>query len=331
MKGHPDISLVDFLQFGFPIGFDSNHTLQSTDQNHASSLNYPAHVQAYLKKEADEHSMLGPFPAKPFWPWCHINPVMTRPKKNSDDRRVILDLSWPLHASVNGGTELSTYFGEPYKLLLPTVDDIAQIIAFYGHHTYLWSLDLQRAFRQLRIDPLDWPMIGISWDQQFYVDVAVAFGLRHGSAFCQRVSQAVCDILNCENITAVPYIDDTIGAQPTLALAQAGYSRAVKLFAELGLTLNTNKCTPPSTTITWVGVLFDTVSMTMQIPPSVLQELSLLVNQWLHKLSATRHELQVLLGKLFHAGKCSAPARIFVGRMLDTLRNTPPTGVTQCV
>jgi hypothetical protein len=251
---------------------------------------------------------------------------MTRQKKDSDDRRVILDLSWPLHASVNGGTKLDSYMGESYKLLLPTVDDFARVLAFFGRGTYMWGLDLRRAFRQIRIDPLDWPLIGLSWDGCYYTNISVAFGIRHGAAFTQRVSQAVCDILGAEQITSIPYIDDFIGGQPSLSLATAAYNRSLHLFAELGLDLNPKKCTSPTTTITWIGVTYNTLDMTMKIPTRVIQETKAMVEQWLHKAKATRHELQCLLGKLFHAGKCCPSARIFVGRMLVTLRDTPPTG-----
>jgi hypothetical protein len=136
---------------------------------------------------------------------------MTREKKNSPLRRVILDMSWPHHASVNQGTPLDVYLGEPFKLRLPTVDDLAQIIAYFGPGAVMWSLDLSRCYRQWRADPLDWPLLGIQWDCKFYIDVAIAFGLCHGASFAQRVSTAVCDILATESYTALSYIDDFLG------------------------------------------------------------------------------------------------------------------------
>jgi hypothetical protein len=66
--------------------------------------------------------------------------------------------------------------------------------------------------------------------------------------------------------------------------------------------------------------------MQMSIPPSVLTETKQLVHTWLNKKSATRHELQQILGKLFHTGKCCAASRLFVGRMLETLRAAPSQG-----
>jgi hypothetical protein len=328
LYGHTDLALVDFLQYGFPVGFISSNPLESSIRNHASALLNPTHIQKYLDKEVACQAILGPFDHAPFWPWCHLNPLMTRPKKDCQDRRVILDLSWPINASVNAGTPLEVYMDEPYKLALPTVDDFAQILAFQGPGSFMWTLDLRRAYRQIRIDPLDWPLICFSWEGNFYVNISVAFGVRHGASFAQRLSQAVCDILAQEQIVTIPYIDDFIGSQPTEHRAWAHYDRSLRLFAELGLDLNPSKCISPTTTLNWIGVTYDSLTMTMSIPTKVIEETKALVTSWLDKARATRHDLQVLLGKLFHAGKCCPAARLFVGRMLDTLRAAPPSGYT---
>ena len=39
--------------------------------------------------------MLGPFKHLPFFLWCQTNALLTCPKKDSDKRRVIIDLCWP--------------------------------------------------------------------------------------------------------------------------------------------------------------------------------------------------------------------------------------------
>jgi hypothetical protein len=230
---------------------------------------------------------------------------------------------------VNGGTPLEVYMDEPYKLSLPTVDDFAQVLATYGRGSYMWTMDLRRAFRQIRIDPLDWPLICIRWQGAYFIDISVAFGVRHGAAFSQRLSQAVCDILGEENILTIPYIDDFVGGQPSLQQAVAAYDRSLQLFQELGLDLNPKKCVAPTTKLIWIGVTFDSVAMTMCIPTAVINETKTMVAMWLGKSAATRHDLQKLIGKLFHAGKCCRAARLFVGRMLETLRASSPSGSTQ--
>jgi hypothetical protein len=72
----------------------------------------------------------------------------------------------------------------------------------------------------------------------YYIDTAIAFGLRHGASFAQRVSGAVCDILAREQHTALSYIDDFAGAQDSLSTATLAYNRAIELFQELDLDQN---------------------------------------------------------------------------------------------
>jgi hypothetical protein len=234
LSGYSDLALADFLEFGWPVGFDPVFPVKADFTNHASSLNYPTHVDKYITTELDANALLGPFTDPPFWPWVHCSPLMTREKRSSTQRRVIVDLSWPRGASVNGGTTLQTYMGEPFKLALPTPQDLAQIIAHFGQGCHLWALDLARTYRQWRSDPLDWPLLGIFWDGSYYIDIAIAFGLRHGASFAQRVSQAVCDILAREDHTALAYIDDFAGAQASITSATTSYHRASELMEELG-------------------------------------------------------------------------------------------------
>ena len=54
---------------------------------------------------------------------------MTREKPDSDNRRVIIDLSWPEQASINHFTPANIYLGTVYKLQYPTTDIITEYLA----------------------------------------------------------------------------------------------------------------------------------------------------------------------------------------------------------
>ncbi|XP_066263255.1 uncharacterized protein [Branchiostoma lanceolatum] len=60
--------------------------------------------------------------------------------------------------------------------------------------------------------------------------------------------------------------------------------------------------------------------MVRRVPPFRLDEVSTLVSQWLNKRKATKKELQSLIGKLVFVSACVPPGRLFVSRMLETLR-----------
>ena len=72
----------------------------------------------------------GPLITLPSHPGVRSTPLLTRPKKDSTCRRVIMDISWllPLGSSINGGTPRNTYLGMSKKMRLPPAQDLASLI-----------------------------------------------------------------------------------------------------------------------------------------------------------------------------------------------------------
>ena len=80
---------MDLLEYGFPLDFDRDAALLSTEDNHASAKNFASDVQTYISDELKHGAMLGPFISKPIN--LHVSPFMTREKPDSDVRRTIVD------------------------------------------------------------------------------------------------------------------------------------------------------------------------------------------------------------------------------------------------
>ncbi len=78
-----------------------------------------------------------------------------------------------------------------------------------------------------------------------------------------------------------------------------------------------NKACPPSTKMVFIGVLFDTVKLTLEITPERLVEISALIETWLGKTEATKREPQSLIGKLSFISSCVRPGRVFIQRLLQ--------------
>jgi hypothetical protein len=117
---------------------------------------------------------------------------MSRPKEG-DARRIIVDLSWPKGngASVNDGVLENRYLDCDFILKLPTVDHIREMINAFEGPVLIYKIDLARAFCQIPIDPLDIVNLGIEWEGNVYLNTVLPFGFRHGSAICQRITDAV--------------------------------------------------------------------------------------------------------------------------------------------
>ena len=163
LQHYPDNVICDFLEFGWPIGYMSD-TLPIFDlRTHRGALTFPDQVNAYLSKEVRLGRIAGPFDKAPFMQGFVLSPLNTVEKRDSEERRVIVDLSWPSGHSVNDGIPSDSYLGAPLSLRYPTIDDIVDAVVTLGRGCYLYKRDLRKAYRQFPVDPkiiLFWDTLG---------------------------------------------------------------------------------------------------------------------------------------------------------------------------
>ena len=300
----------DYVRHGFPV---------SQLRNHQGASSFPVAIDSYLSLEKSRNAVIGPFEQNPFSCPVALSPLNSVPKQDSMERRIIVDLSWPAGTSVNDGISASSYLGEDILLTYPTVDSIASRIWSAGAGCLIYKRDLKRAYRQFPVDPFDYLLLGYCWKHSLYFDVVLPMGLRSAAMACQRISNAVCYICEAEGHPTLSYLDDFIGVAPPNVAWQA-YERCGELLTELGLEESPSKACPPATVQTCLGVQFDTVQLTMSVTPARLQEIETLLVSWSTKKSATKTELQSLVGKLSFISKCVRQSRLFLSRILALLR-----------
>ena len=144
-----DSQLIDLIQFGFPLDFNRSSPLIHEHGNHKSAVEFPADIEVYTEEEKNYGALLGSFDKHPI-PSGHCSLFMTRAKPNSDRRRVIIDLSWPLGASVNAGIDKTSYLGSVFSLTFPTLDDITSQLKRLGRGALLYKIDVSREFRHVK-------------------------------------------------------------------------------------------------------------------------------------------------------------------------------------
>ena len=91
------------------------------------------------------------------------------------------------------------------------------------------------------------------------------------------------------------------------------------LLVDLGLQESLKKAHEPSTSMPYLGVNFNTMSMKMSIPAEKLTEVRDEISSWSRKTKATKKGLQQLLGKLFWVSRCVKYSRGFMARLLNQL------------
>ena len=112
-------------------------------------------------------AVMSPFRESPFEIETVVLPLNTVPKRDSDERRVIVDLSYPKHCpekSVNGGISRENYLGDPIHLRYASVDNLVNLVQNKGRDCCLFKCD--RAYRQLPVDPSDLHFIGLQVERQ---------------------------------------------------------------------------------------------------------------------------------------------------------------------
>ena len=301
--------------------------MHSEPYNHPSAESYPQDVQYYLATEIRHKAIWGPYVHPPL-PGFHTSPFLSRPKPNSAHRRMIVDLSWPKGASVNYATSSHIHMNSACALTYPTIDQMVhEAVGKNGSDScHLFKVDLERAFQNLRIDPNDYSLMGLYWDGAYYQDVGLAFGVKLGSFFCQSVTDAIRHIMAQHGFTVYNYSDDILGIHSSKAISEQAFIFLLALLDDLGLPTSSKKVEAPSRVLTCLGIEFDMDNQEIRIPHVKLNEILELCNQWASRTSATKNQIQSSLGKLVHIGKCVRPARVFINRMLQVLRQAPDSG-----
>ena len=136
--------------------------------------------------------------------------MMTRPKAEEGNRRVIVDLSFP-EGGVNAYIQPHLYNGQEVAHSLLTITDLLNLVREGDmEDTLLAVIDISRAYRHFPVCPLDWPLLVLKHGHNYYFDMATPFGARLSSFVMQMASQFIIRALDGKGICALMYLADLI-------------------------------------------------------------------------------------------------------------------------
>ena len=153
------------------------------------------------------------------------------------------------------------------KLSIP-LDGVLDMISSLGKGAELGKIDIKQAFRLLIVNPTDFDILGIQFEGKYWVDKNLPMGC---SIFCSLfetfatflhwVVQSKTDLDTLDH-----YLDDFIFAGANGSGNCALLMDAFKsICQELGVPLADNKTVGPTTLLTFLGLLIDTVNMIVKI------------------------------------------------------------------
>ena len=158
---------LDGFRHGFRIYFIGDLT-PFEYPNLQSVLHSPEVVSTKLMKEIDAGRVVGPFSATP------------------NDFRLIHHLSYPKGSSVNDSIP-----DDCASVHYATISDAVNILKSLGTGCYMAKTDIKSAFRIIPVHPLDYPLLGIKWDNQYYFYRCLAMGLKSSCAIFEKFSSSL--------------------------------------------------------------------------------------------------------------------------------------------
>ena len=321
LRFHPQRPQVDFvldgIRHGFKLGFSPSHKLKSAKKNKPSATQHASVIDAYLANEVSLGRVAGPFNSPPF-PNLQVSSFGVIPKKGQPGKwRLIVDLSSPWGASVNDGIS-----ADEFTLHYITVDQIIRSVSRLGKGALMAKFDVESAYRNVPVHPYDRHLLGMKWRNQYYVDLALPFGLRSAPFIFNAIADLVEWILvhSYQIPDLLHYLDDFITMGPPESSQCAHNLRtALAVCKRLGLPLHPGKCVGPSTVLVVLGIELDSVNQEARLPAQKLSALKELISSWLPRKWCNRQELESFIGHLHHAAKVVWPGRTFLRRMIDLL------------
>ena len=204
----------------------------------------------------------------------------------------------------------NSYVGLDFILTLPNTDQVVRAITKFGRDSFIGKIDISRAFKHVPMDPKDTNLLGLHWKGSYFLEKHLCFGFKQGSQLFQRISDSVRNIMAKEGYYVLSYIDDHLIFGHKQKCNDA-FDRLTFLLQELGFTINKDKNVRPTTSVVCLGILFDTNTFTMSVPPKKLSQIKEIVKNWHFKNACKKNQLQSLLGSLLYISKCVKYSRFF--------------------
>ena len=206
LSRYPDSDKVAYviqgLKQGFALEYKGQFKFRAPENLPTAKLD-PQLIRDRLNKEIQLGRMLGPFEEPPF-PDLMCSPVGLVPKKDTDEMRMIMHLSYPYGQSIND-------FIDPEKAstLYQTFDDAIKLVIKQGHFCWLSKGDVKSAFRVASICFKDIKCLGIYFEEKYYVDLALPFGSAISCAIFEDIAALLHWIFEWRtSICFVHYLDD---------------------------------------------------------------------------------------------------------------------------
>ena len=263
--------------------------------------------------------MVGPFKEPPF-PDLLCSPVGLVPKKESSELRMIMHLSYPYGGSIND-------FIDPEKVATKyqSFQDAVKLVVQQGRFCWLAKGDVKSAFRVAPIIFKHLRCLGIYFNEEYYVDCTLPFGSSISCAIFKEIARLVHWIFEQRSsVCFIHYLDDFLWVHKNFIVC-VNTSKVVKeTSAEIGLPLAPEKFVEPTQSLTFLGLVLDSVRMAVAIPRYKQDKIEKQLLEMISAKKTTVKKVQALAGSLNFITRVVPHGRPFMQKMYDLVADLKP-------
>ncbi len=303
--------LLQGIREGFCIVDPGSEPRPATVPNYKSALNVRSKIDAEIRKGiAEQHYVL-----------AEVKPNLTSaigavPKPNGDVR-LIHDCSRPAGSSVND------YAQDNVKLRYQTMADAVSLLT---PGCWLAKVDLKGAYRSVGLHPSQFGFTGLQWQftgdptPTYLYDTRLPFGARKSPSIFHRLTQSVRRMMQRRGYTILVYLDDFLIVADSKRQCQLAMDTLLSLLRQLGFAIAWEKTIGPTQYVVFLGIAINTMTFSLHLPEDKVKSFRTLLASYRTRSRATLRQLQQLAGKLSWAAHVIHGGRIYLQRVLNTLR-----------
>ena len=265
LRDYPDIQEANQLIRGFRFGLNIYYQgpeCQRTCQNLPSARSNPDIFRQKFMKEVNINRFIGPFPIPPM-PHLQCSPMGLVPKKGNKGKfRMITNLSFPPGDSVN------TYIPKHYSTVhYKSFDEAVLLITKQGYFCYMGKTDVESAFHLIPMNKASLRILGMVFDNMFYLDACLPFGSSKSCAIFEKFSTALeWYFTRATQHDASHYLDDFFFCNLLRLLCQQDMTQFNSICTQVGVPISQDKTEGPTQNISFLGIGIDTVFWILRVP-----------------------------------------------------------------
>ena len=166
------------------------------------------------------------------------------------------------------------------------------------HGDYAFSIDLQDAYLHVPIVKHHHHFLHFVWHNVPYQWKVLPFGLATAPRVLTSLTKPILFLCHCKGLCIVIYLDDILVLVCSKWVGKRACSFLCSLLVHLGLHINFSKSDLHlSQTFTFLGLCWDTVCMSVSLPPDKLADIQQVALSLLQTTHVTVHKVMSFLGK----------------------------------